>query len=61
MPTAMPLTTPVPEPTVATAVLLLLHEPPGVPSIREVVKPTHTVDNPVIAIGAGFTVISFVA
>ena len=31
MPVAIPLTSPVVEPTVATAVALLLHVPPGVP------------------------------
>jgi hypothetical protein len=52
VPGATPLTTP-PVPTVAMLVLLLLHVPPAEASVRLVVKPTHTLDEPVIAAGVG--------
>jgi hypothetical protein len=48
-------------PTVATAVLLLLQDPPGVRSDSEVVKPEHMADAPEIASGTGFTVTMVVA
>jgi hypothetical protein len=47
--------------TVATAVLPLLHEPPDVELVRFAVAPTHNVVDPLIADGAAFTVIAFVA
>ena len=47
---------PVVEPTVATAVLLLLHMPPGVTSLSVVEKPGQTLVVPVIDAGFGFTV-----
>ena len=56
VPAVTPYTEPVVEPTVPTAVLLLLHVPPAVPSVNVVVKPTHTVIVPVITPGNGFTV-----
>ena len=55
-PGEMPLTTPVPEPIVAMAGLLLLHVPPVVALLRVVVKPGQTLVVPVIAVGNGFTV-----
>jgi hypothetical protein len=59
----MPDTTPLVF-TVAMLVLLLLHEPPAVPLlVNVVVWPTHTDDAPLIvpAFGAASTVIDFVA
>src|ERR1019366_9069008 len=55
VPGAMPETTPV-LPTVATAVLLLLHVPPGVASVSVVVLPAQTVAVPVTDDGNAFTV-----
>ena len=55
MPEATPLTVP-PVPTVATEVLLLVHEPPDVASVRLVVPPAHTAVVPVIDDGAALTV-----
>ena len=55
VPALTPVTTPVPAPTVATAVLLLLHEPPPVVLDKIVVAPTHTVSAPVIGAGSGLT------
>jgi hypothetical protein len=43
------------EATVAIAVLLLLHVPPLVASVHEVMLPVHT--NPDVLIGAGFTLL----
>jgi hypothetical protein len=45
----------------AAAVLLLLHVPPDIASLRVVVDPTHTLNVPPIAGGAGFTVMIRVA
>jgi hypothetical protein len=56
VPAATPETMPE-VPTVATEVLLLLHVPPEVASLSELVKPGHVVADPVIAAGAGLTVI----
>ena len=61
VPALTPYTTPVAEPTVPTAVLLLLHvpvPPDAVRSFKVVVKPAHTVGVPVIvpATGDVFTV-----
>lgn len=49
-------------PTVATAVLLLVQVPPGVPLFNVVVKPVHTEGVPVLGTskGRGFTVTSSV-
>lgn len=55
VPPATPVTIPV-APTVATAVLLLLHPPPPVASESDVVSPAHTVLVPNIAVGNGVTV-----
>ena len=52
----MPVTLPAPS-TSATAVLPLLHVPDGVISLKCVVPPWQVMVVPVIAIGAGFTVI----
>jgi hypothetical protein len=52
-----PVTTPVPTPTVAIAVLPLAQVPPGVKSVNVVVPPaSHTWPVPVIGSGSGFTV-----
>jgi len=53
----MPVIIPVPEPTVATAVLVLLHAPPGVASLTVVVAPVHRDKTPEMAAGNGLTVI----
>jgi hypothetical protein len=55
-----PVTVPVDEPMVATALLLLLQVPPEVASVNVVVAPwqrTVPVEAPDIAAGNGFTVI----
>ncbi len=56
----MPVTTP-DEPTVATAVLALLHDPPKLPSVSEVVAPVQKLGIPEIRVGNGFTVTSCTA
>jgi hypothetical protein len=57
LPPDKPVTTPE-ELIVPTVVLLLLHVPPGVASLRTVVRPWHTAALPVIgAIGITFTVV----
>ncbi len=62
VPGATPVTVPVDDPTVACAILLLLHVPPDVGSLRLTVAPlAHTVAGPVMAKGEGLTVISQVA
>lgn len=60
VPAATPVTIPVPDPTVAITVLLLLHAPPVVASLSVVVWLTHAVVAPVIADGSAFTVTGFV-
>jgi len=55
-PEERPVTIP-PVLTVAIAVELLLHAPPGVASVSDIEDPTHTLDAPMIKAGAGFTVI----
>jgi hypothetical protein len=57
-PTAV--TTPV-ELTVATAVLLVLHEPPGLASLSVTVEPWHAVAGPVMAAGIATTVTTVTA
>ncbi len=59
VPPVTPVTTPVPEPTVATAVPKVLQVPPVVVVVNEVVAPTHTTVVPVIDTGNGLTVICF--
>ena len=56
MPGDRPITTPVPVPIVAIKVLLLLHAPPPVASLRVVVPPTHILAVPAIAGGPEVTV-----
>jgi len=58
-PAAAPVTIPVPD-TVATAGLLLDHEPPDEPSSTVVLYPVHTNGVPVIGAGTGLTVSSAV-
>ena len=60
MPADTPVTMPV-EPTVAIAVLLLLHVPPDVVSVNVKLLPEHKEDEPAInpAIGKGLTVMIF--
>lgn len=63
-PAPTPVTTPVLELTVAIEVLLLLHAPPVVASVKVTVPPEHTVSVPPIATGtegAAFTVTTAVA
>jgi hypothetical protein len=57
MPAVIEFTTPLDEPIVATAGLLLLHVPPVVISAKVVAVPAHIEVVPVIAAGAEFTVI----
>lgn len=56
VPEAMPVTTPVDAPTVATEGLLLLHVPPAVASANVTVDPIHTAVLPLIADGRALTV-----
>ncbi len=49
VPAAIPVTMPVPDPTVAILVLLLLHEPPEVVLVNVVVAPAQTVKVPAIS------------
>ena len=59
-----PATTPVISPAETVAdVLLLLHTPPAVASVSEIVEPAHTFEAPVTvpAVANGLTVISLVA
>jgi hypothetical protein len=56
VPAIRPFTVPVAEPTVATAVLLLLQVPPGVTSDNVVVVPMQREKLPAIVPGSGFTV-----
>ena len=56
VPAVAPVTTPVPVPIVATAVLLLLHTPNGVVLARAVVALIHTLVVPVMDAGNGLTV-----
>jgi hypothetical protein len=56
IPPASPVTIPVPVPTRAIEVLLLLHTPPEVASVSANVSPEHTVALPFITAGTGNTV-----
>ena len=60
MPDDIPVTTPVDDP-IDIAEAKVLHKPPGTPSDSVIVAPIQTVDNPVIAVGVGFTVMDLVA
>ena len=55
-PAAIPFTTPVDVPTVATDVLLLVQVPPPVASNNGVVEPGQTVITPVMPAGVRLTV-----
>jgi len=55
-PAIIPVAVPEVEPIVAIDVLLLVHTPPVVASLKDVVRPTHKLGNPVIGAGRGFTV-----
>jgi len=61
VPPVTPLTIPVAEPTVATAVLLLLHAPPVTVLLNVVVVPGHALAVPVMVDGAALTVTTAVA
>ena len=61
IPAATPVTTPVPEPTVAIPGDPELHVPPPEGSLKAVVAPVHTVATPVIGAGSGLTVTNTVA
>ena len=58
MPAANPVTTPVPDPTVAVNGVPLVHIPPGVASLSVIVCVAHTVFGPDTGTGVGFTVMS---
>ena len=60
MPGAAPVTIP---PVTVAELLLLLHEPPVILSVKEITEPVHTADGPDIrpASGMAVTVIAFVA
>src|SRR3954468_20312933 len=60
-PGPVPVTTPVADPTVAIAVLLLVHVPPLTVLVSVIILPWHTGTFPPIAEGLGFTVICWVA
>ncbi len=60
VPAAKPVTRPEPDPMVATATALLLHNPNGVGSDNVVVRPRHTLFEPVTDAGNGFTVTALV-
>ncbi len=60
IPAATPVTIPLPEPTVANVVLLLLQVPPPA-SLKVTVAPAHTTPVPVIPAGRGFTVTTLIA
>lgn len=59
-PTAIPVTTPDAEPTVANEGLLLVQTPPVVASVRVPVVPTHMLVGPAIGAGDAFTVTTWV-
>lgn len=56
VPAAIPFTSPVAEPTVAMAGLLLLHVPPGDALLKVVVKPAQILIVPAMPEGSGLTV-----
>lgn len=55
VPEETPVIIPVPDPAVATDVLLLLHDPPVVASVSLVVNPAQTIAVPAMAAGGAFT------
>jgi len=56
MPAVIPVNTPVVEPTVATAVLLLAHVPPAGEPVSVIVAPAHMVDPPPVIVAPDVTV-----
>ena len=60
VPNDNPETIPVDEPMLATNGLLLVQEPPDMPSVKVVVVPKQTVEEPEIAAGAVTTVTVYV-
>ena len=56
MPADIPETKPVDPPIVAIPVAALVHVPPGVVLLNEVLSPIHALGIPVIGAGTGFTV-----
>ena len=61
VPPLKPVTSPVPEFTVAIEVLVLLQTPPGVAELSDVVFPAHIIPVPVITAGVVLTVTILVA
>ena len=61
VPADTPETIPVVEPALATARLLLVHVPPGTPSVNTLVDPVHIDVIPVIAPGVATTFTALVA
>ena len=61
MPDNTPVTTPVPETTVATVVVPLDQVPPVVPSVKVIVEPAQNADDADIVAGKAFTVTIVVA
>ena len=57
MPADTPVTVPVSEPTVATVVLVLVHDPPPAGSLSVTVSLAHTLAGPLIVVGERLTVI----
>ena len=55
VPEVTPVTIPVDEPTVATPVALLVHDPPPVLLVNVIVEPGHTVPGPTIGPAADMT------
>jgi len=56
VPIVAPVRNPVEEPMVATAVLLLLHVPKIVVSLNVITESRHTLGDPLMIFGKGFTV-----
>jgi hypothetical protein len=48
----------IPDDEITTDGLLLLHEPPGIASLNEVVDPTQRTPAPIIEVGNGLTAIT---
>ena len=61
VPRATPVTMPVPDPTVATPVLLLTQVPPEDPLVNVEVVPMHKLKLPVVVPGDGLTETTLVA
>jgi hypothetical protein len=60
VPGAKAVTTPVPEPIVATAGVLLLHTPPVEASVNVTTSPTQILEGPEMFAGKGLTVTAWV-